>query len=47
MCVSTVISGQKPPGPSAPGWERRALPGTFLQGTLPPAVMVLGDWGGT
>lgn len=46
-CLSTVISAQKPPGPSAPGWERRALPGTFLQGTLPPAVMVLGDWRGT
>lgn len=47
MCLSTVISVEKPLGPSAPGWERRALAGTFLQGTLPPSVMVLGDWGGT
>lgn len=46
-CLSTVILVQKPLGPSAPGWERRALRGTFLQGTLPPPVMVLGDWGGT
>lgn len=51
-CLSTVLSVQGALGlpregavqqaPSAPGWARRALPGSPLWGVLPPAGTVLG-----